>query len=120
MALERLKMQTLVEIDNGRIREAFEQALRRLETDCRDRPSVEAARKLTLTATLVPIANEDGELESVNITFQVSDDVPKRTSKTYNAKSTAAGLFFNELSREDIRQSTLDELGRPKAVADVG
>jgi hypothetical protein len=120
MALEKLTLSKLADIDGGRIRVAFEQALHRLEADCKDRPSVETARKIALTATLIPIANEDGELESVNITFQVFDDVPKRTSKTYNAKSTAAGLFFNELSKEDIRQSTLEYPAAPKAVADVG
>lgn len=108
MTLEKFSLASLAGMDSGRIHEAFTQAMRRCEEDCKDRPAVKAARKLTLTVTLKPIADPEGDLDSVDVGFKITDNVPKRESKEYNMTAGRDGLFFNELSADDAKQLTLD------------
>lgn len=116
MALEKFAMATMAEIDGGRIREAFDQALRRCEIDCKDRPGDGAARVVNMTVRLTPVLDVDGEMNSVDIQFQVKDSVPTRKSKVYNMRSTEGGLLFNELAPEDVRQATIDTVTEPRKV----
>lgn len=113
MALEKFTLGSLAEIDNGRIREAFEQAMRRCQFDCEDRPGVDTPRKLNLTMTMVPVQTEDGRLISCNVQFQIKDNLPERKSRAFNMKVDHDGLLFNELSPGNARQMTLD--GAPLA-----
>lgn len=117
--IEKFQLTSLAVLDQGRVREAFEQAMRRLEADCKDRPNDPANRKVSLHMTMVPVANESGELESCNVQFQIVDQIPKRKTKVYNMKSTRGGLVFNELSPEDIRQGTLDDVPAPRSAANA-
>lgn len=120
MAIERFNLGSLSALDGGRVREAFEQALKRCEADCKDRPALKDPRRVSLTATITPVVGDDGNLESCDVQFQIVDSIPKRKSKVYNMKSTASGLLFNELSPEDINQRTLDEASGPRSIADAG
>lgn len=117
MAVEKFELRSLVDLDSGRIRTAFEQALTRCLTDCRDRPAVTDARKITLAVAMAPVLDPDGEMESCNVQFQITDSVPKRKSKVYNMKSSRGGLLFNELSPDDVNQRTLDEAPGPRSAA---
>ena len=119
MGLEKFDMGTLTELDGGRIRTAFEQALKRLETDCKDRPNVKAARKLELVITMTPLPDDAGDLDSVDVKFRVKDSVPKRESKAYNMRAVPGGLLFNELSPDDVRQQTLDMAPKPAPMGEV-
>jgi hypothetical protein len=114
MALEKFTLGTLAEMDNGRIKTAFEQALDRCRFDCEDRPSVEGARKIVLTVTMEPIPTDAGELDTVDVSFDLQERLPKRGSKTYNMQAVAGGLLFNELSPDEVRQKTLDMQPAPK------
>lgn len=114
MALEKFTLATILEMDGGRIKTAFEQALKRMELDCKDRPGVKAARKLELVLQMTPIA-DNGELDSVDVTFRIKDSVPKRESKSYNMQSVAGGLLFNDASPDDVRQMSLDMAPKPSA-----
>lgn len=112
MALEKFSLATIGEMDGGRIRAAFEQALRRVETDLKDRPGVKTKRKVELHMELTPVIDA-GELDSVNVRFQIKDNVPKRESQAYNMKAVPGGLLFNDLSPDDVRQATLDMAPKP-------
>ncbi len=114
MALEKFSLQTLAEMDGGRIRLAFEAALKRLEADCKDRPGVKTARKLALLVSMEPVA-DDGELDSVNVTFRITDTIPKRQSKAYNMQAVPGGLLFNDASPDDVHQMSLDMAPKPTA-----
>lgn len=118
MGLEKFSLEALASMDNGRICAAFEHAMKRCESDCKDRPALKEARNVTLAVSLEPVAADNGELESVNLTFKIKDSVPKRCSKSYNMKAVPGGLLFNDLSPEDVRQGTLDQIGEqgPKEV----
>lgn len=111
MTLKALSLATLAEIDEGRIRTAFEQAMNRAQSDCADRPGVKSARSVTLKVVLTPIPDEDtGALDSCQVQFQFSESIPKRGSKPYNMRAKGAALLFNDLSPEDAKQRTLDEV----------
>lgn len=108
--LEKLELKSLAALDDGRVREAFEQALRRCILDCKDRPAVLDPRSVALVATMVPIISDDGQqLESCNVQFEIHDKIPKRKTKVYNMREKGSNLLFNELSKDDVRQGTLDE-----------
>lgn len=117
MALEKFDIAALATIDEGRIAEAFAQALKRCEADCKDRPLLSKDRKVRLEAKLLPIADEGGNLREVLVQFEVKDEQPLRSSKVYHMSAGRGGLFFNELSPEDSRQLTLDG-EKPKPVLD--
>jgi len=117
--IEKFSLKSLADIDAGRVREAFEQAIARCEADCKDRPAVEAARKVTLTVSMSPVIEADGEMGSCNLQFQITDSVPMRKSKVYNMKSARGGLLWNELSPDEINQTTIDE-PKPREVSHAG
>lgn len=115
MPLEKMSLKALATIDAGRVAVAFDQALRRAEEDCRDRPAVGGARKVSVVAILEPQSDARGDLDSVGVRIEIQDNLPKRQSTTYNCKATLGGLFFNEMSPEDVDQTTLD-LTTPREV----
>lgn len=120
MAVEKFKLSILDSIDGGRIRASFEQHMQRLQADCRDRPSLTDKRTLTLTLSFTPVADPEArDMESCDVRFELKSTVPVHRSKTYNMKSTPAGLLYNELSPNDIHQRTLDEAPRPERLSDA-
>ncbi len=120
MGLERFEFESLAVLDGGRIKEAFMQALRRCESDCRDRPLLEKARTITLEMVLEPRVDEDtGALIEMVAQFRVKDRNPVRESKVYHLNAKGAGLFFNADAPEDPRQLTIDETVKGGR-ADVG
>ena len=120
MALEKFNLQSLVNMDDGRIKEAFEQAMRRCEEDCRDRPAVKEARKVSLVAVVSPVQGEGGDIDSCDVQFQIVDALPKRKSKVYNMRAAKNGLFYNELSHDNHVQMTVDEFGKGPRIAKGG
>ena len=116
MALQKFDLATLTELDGARIRTAFDQAIERLTEDCKDRPGVKKARTVTLTVSLVPLANDDGDLDTVDVDFKFKESMPKRASRTYNMLPTRKGLYVNEMSPDEVKQRTLDEVAKPRAV----
>jgi len=120
MALEKFGVAALAKIDEGRIGVAFDEAIKRCEADCKDRPALKEARKITLTATIVPSVAPDGEMESCDLQLVIKETIPDRKTRVYNAISKRGGLYLNELSPDDARQLTLDEKEGPrKAVGDA-
>lgn len=110
MAYEKFDPQSLLELDGGRIREAMCQALARCEADMHDRPGVKGARKLTLEITFKPVMGEDGDLDGADVTCQVKESIPRRSSRAYAMRADKrGGLFFNEHAPENPNQRTLDE-----------
>ena len=107
-------------LGQGRMAEAFNQALARVYDDCKDRPELKTARKITLTVSMKPRAEQGGSLDTVDVAFDVKDNVPKRESRTYNMTAGRGGLLWNELSPDEVRQKTLDMAPAPKGkVADA-
>lgn len=118
--LQKFTLAAIVDMDGGRIREAFEQAMRRCELDCTDRPGTEKARTIELAVSLTPVCRQDGSLDSIEVQFGVQEKLPSRKSTTYNMAAERGGLFFNDLSKEEARQQTIDGVPQPKGTSNVG
>lgn len=117
MGLEKLTLASLDVIDGGRLREAFEAALKVARLDCYDRPRLDSARKVLLSISLTPVARQDGTLSSIEVQFEVDNKTPKKVSPSFDMLPEQGGLFFNEMSPDDVRQGTLDQAGgKPKGV----
>lgn len=109
MALQKFGLKEAGEMDDGKIGVAFEHAMHRIRRDCEDRPNVADVRKITFTVMFRPVAADNGKLESVDVSMDLRDNLPKRKTATYNMQAAPSGLYYNELSREEARQMTLDE-----------
>ena len=108
-------LETLLELDGGRVVEAWNQALGRVALDCEDRPGVHKPRKVTLELELVPSISDGGHLESVKGSFKVKDSSPVRETKKYDlgvrrqSGSRAPQLVFNDMSDDNVHQRTIDQ-----------
>lgn len=117
MSRQRLTLATLLDLDGGRIAEAWLLELQRIELDLVDRPALKATRTLTLKLTLSPVAGEDGRLEETDVDFAVDAKLPRRKTRTYSMRTNGQGeLFASIYAPEDARQGTIDE-AMPKEVA---
>lgn len=117
MALEKFDLRQLAAIDEGKIAEDFEDALREVERDCRSRPMLDKDRTVAIVLKMRPVADADGKLLEVKTTFDVKSGKPVTSSKVYHMAAGRGGLFYNELSPDDAKQLTLDEV--PRTVGDA-
>lgn len=110
MTVHELNLASLMEaLDGGRIHEAFMAELRRVATDCEDRPGDDKVRKVSLELQLTPVCDEHGQLDSLSGKFHVTSSVPKRRSKSYSFGFRQGGrLVFNDLSDDNIHQRTIE------------
>ena len=111
--LHEFSLPTLVNLDGGRITEAWLQALKRCARDCEDRPAVEKPRKVVLELSVRPVMDEQGGLDTIRGTFQIKDTAPARESKVYDfglrqIRGGDVQLVFNDLSDDNVNQSTID------------
>lgn len=118
MATEKFTAAALATVDNGRVGAAFEAALRRVQADCKDRPATKKPRKIAIVVTVSPLVGDGGELESCDLAFEVQDSLPKRVTRVINMRADRGALLWNELSPDDARQTTLDEVGPRGVVGD--
>jgi len=99
-------LDTLQELDGGRVVEAFNQAIRRAVADCDDRPGEQNARKITLSVALVPVIDDSGACDGVDATFDIRDTIPTRKSKRYSFGMKSDGrLYFSTESPDNVAQA---------------
>ena len=109
MAIRKLDLKSLADLDGGKPGVAFAQALARCESDCRDRPGVSDARRISITVEIVPVVDETGELHSCDVRADFSDKLPKRATRKYNMiTDDDGGILFNDGAPENARQGTID------------
>jgi len=113
MALKRLDLETLREIDSGMVMELFHAALEHAVKDCMERPADKRARKVVLQLTLAPVVSIQGntiDCDGVRGAFQCRAKLPDMETKVYDFGVQQGGkLVFNEDSLTNHRQSTLLE-----------
>jgi hypothetical protein len=106
----KLSMQTIQEVDDGRIAAAFNIALERAIADLDDRGADKKTRKIALTVTLKPVVQE-GQVEEIEADFQVITKTPALQSRTYRMQPRGGkSLLFNAAAPENANQGTLDDL----------
>ncbi len=113
MAMHEFSLESLIELDGGRVPVAFNQAVQRLIKDCEDRPNDKAARKALVELSLSPVCDDHGNLDEVKGSFKVKDTVPSRETKEYSfgVRKSSKGpmLVFNDLSDDNVNQKTIDD-----------
>ncbi len=114
MALKKLTLKQVANLDNGKIAAAFAIHAKKVTDDCIDRPGSNAARSITMTFNITPSLDPDtGACDDVNIEVEVGSKVPKHRSKPINCqvrKSAGGGqLVFNDMDESNASQRTLDQ-----------
>jgi len=106
--IHRLALETLPDLENGAVALQFDELLKRITDDCRNRPADDRPRKLTLILSVMPKMEPGGDCTEVEADIKIKCDLPPHQTKTYSLGLWRAGLVWNELSLEDINQQTLD------------
>lgn len=109
MARRKLSFASIADIDGGRIVEAVDQGIALLIRDLEDRPNNDAARTLKLSIKLKPEASEAGDLDGVDVSFDISESIPKRSSRQYHMRPLGDELWFNSEAPENADQKTIDD-----------
>jgi hypothetical protein len=108
MPLLNLSLESINDLDDGRVSVAFTQELKRAVLDCMDRPGDKTARTIALEVKIMPVAADDGSCEGANGEFQIKAKLPTRKSKTYSFKTNTKGhLMFSSTSPESADQKTI-------------
>ena len=106
----KLTLSTLDKVDGGRLAELFDDAMRRVLSDCRDHPGDDKARTVTLTARVKPVlADDERELATVDVDFDVRPVIPKRGTLATRMKIEPDGaVSFSLFDAENPDQGGLD------------
>lgn len=108
--LQQLKLETLDQLDDGRVAIAFAQNLKSIIQDCMDRPGDKRPRKVTLVLSAVPQVANDGSCEGISTEFEIKQTRPNQRSKAYSLAANKAGhLIFSSTNAEDVRQTTIHD-----------
>lgn len=94
-------LDTLKELDAGRVSVAFAHELKRAVLDCLDRPGDGKARTVTLICTLKPTIDDQGDCDSVKGSFAIRAKMPERSSKTYDFGVTNKGHLYFQADAAD-------------------
>lgn len=81
--LHELSLETLKELDNGKVPAAWNLHVQRALNDCHDRPAEKKPRTVTLTVEIVPICDQHGIAETVDTQFKLTSSVPKHQTRVY-------------------------------------
>jgi len=115
MARETIKtIADLAKVSSGLIDKVFQHELHRITEDVIDRPGLTTARKLTIEISVSPVTDQGGTLDSVKVACEVNGRVPKQKSAPHSMLCKKGELTFNDNSKDNAHQRTLDELP-PKA-----
>jgi hypothetical protein len=108
MGLKTVSLDSLSELDNGRVAKAAAKHFARAGADCYDRPADPKERVITLEIALSPKTGQDGLCTGISARCKVKSKVPEHVSGTMSFAVGANGaLLFNPDSPENVDQSTL-------------
>ena len=107
MSVLALTLESIAEIDGGKVKAALDKHLKRAATDCYDRPGDNKPRKVTLEIAVVPVLADDGSCSEVKAQMHVGSAVPKHRTRVISLGLSPNGtLKFNPDSPESIDQTT--------------
>jgi hypothetical protein len=106
-----LTLESLKELDHGKIASEFHVHLRRAIEDCLSRPAEGKARTVRMELTVVPSDVADADCEQVDIRATITSTVPKARSKNYRMTALANGrvTFHDELPDNPDGRTIVDE-----------
>jgi hypothetical protein len=115
MAFVSLSINSLAELDGGKVSAAFLHDLRRIIQDCIDRPGDKTARTITLEFSAKPQVGQELVCEGVEGKFRIKSRIPERKTKAYHFQTDrSGGLFFNANNPSNPDQTTIDDIN-PKS-----
>lgn len=107
MSIQAFSLDQLENLDLGKASAAFNSHIKRIATDCLDRPGDSAPRKVTMEIAVKPVLNDDGTCDRIKLQIQVSSKVPSHRTRVYDMGIRANGmLVFSEDSPTNFDQST--------------
>jgi hypothetical protein len=116
MPFMQLTIESLKDLDAGRVKAMFDHELKRAVLDCFDRPGDKNARSVVLNLKLTPIIGENGDCDGVAGEFSCKGNVPTRRSKTYEFNVNRNGqLAFSSSSPTDRDQTTIEDIVDPES-----
>jgi len=105
MPLKQFRLDTLKDLDDGRVHAAVNAALKMLALDCQDRPGNTAARKMSLEIRITPVVGQDGDCEDFDVMPFIKTSLPAMGGKAYRMAGNRAGmLLFSANNPEDHNQ----------------
>ena len=111
MPLVPLTLESLNDLDDGRVAVAFMLELKRAVADCMDRPGDKNAREVSLVLKLAPVVADDGQCDSAHGEFQIKSKVPTRKSRVYDFGVNRKGhVYFSDTSPDNLPQTTFDDV----------
>jgi hypothetical protein len=93
--LQRFTIESLTEIDDGKIRVAFNGAVLACGRDCVDRYRDAKPRKVTLKAEFTPVIREDGSFSHVKTQLFLEVALPARRTNELHMQADADGVFYD-------------------------
>ena len=116
--LKEVDFESVGEMHGGRLQFAFNEAVNACVKDCVNLPNVSGARSVTLVLSIKPIPLKDGgDLERCVFSASVSKKLAKRETEEFTAeirfKDRQPLLAYNDMSGDEPRQRTIDELIKP-------
>lgn len=108
--LKQFKIQQVGELDNGRVAGFINKAIRTCAEDATTRPGIDKPRRVMVAIDITPVIDEHGAATEIDMDFEIGTKLPRSRTKTVNMKAQNDGaLLFNDLSQDDVRQTTIDE-----------
>lgn len=110
MAMMLFNLETLKDLDMGKVVKAFEHELKRCVQDCLDRPGDTTARQVTLSMQIKPVTDpmHTDVCDTVSGEFEIKGKVPVRRTRVYSfgVKKTGS-LMFSSDSPDNVDQKTI-------------
>jgi len=105
-----LSLESLPDFDNGKAQAAWQHALKQVVMDLLSRPGERAARTVTLTCAITPIAEQGGDVVDADVAFEIKTKTPAmKTAPKPMATDRQGRLFFNDMAPDNPYQQTIDE-----------
>lgn len=105
-----LTLNSLPDFAHGKAAAGFSLAMKRAVQDLLGRPGEKAARSVTMTVTMTPILQQDGDVVDAEVSFAFQNKFPPmRTNPMPCAVDAQGRLVFNDLAADNPHQATIDE-----------
>jgi len=89
-------LNSMAEIDGGKINRLLRSHVQRVAHDCADRPNDKNKRKIVIEITAEPVPTDDGFCDHVNVQIRCRSRLPDYRSRPYPMEAGNSGFSFNK------------------------
>ncbi len=108
MAIEKVSLKAICEMDGGRIALAVDQALARIARDIEDRPGDDRPRSVNLQISVKPNLDQDGMCDTTAALIQIKETIPTRKIPEYSFGLCKGGMLVHRSDNpNDVNQPGL-------------